>query len=110
MQLMNPAGRELAVGSRLPYASNKLIGPGVQRPPRHGVPEAVAQACSTGKLELALASYNSGPGRIQRLWRAGNGDLDSFVEDLRPEETKNYVKRILVISDSYRQLYPPPAG
>lgn len=109
MQLMNPTGRELAGRLGLPYASSKLVDPAFSV--RLGT-AYFRQLLNMfdGKLELALASYNSGPGRIQRLWRAGQGDLDSFVENLRPEETKNYVKRILVISDSYRQLYPPPAG
>ena len=58
-------------------------------------------------LELALAGYNGGPYRIKRLWHeAGNGEIDRFLEGLGLEESKTYVKRILVLSDSYRQLYP----
>jgi soluble lytic murein transglycosylase-like protein len=60
-----------------------------------------------GNLELALAGYNGGPFRIKRLWReARTSDLDRFLEGLTLEESKTYVKRILVLSDSYRQLYP----
>ena len=58
-------------------------------------------------LELSLAGYNGGPYRIKRLWNeSGGGDIDRFLEDLGVEESKIYVKRILVLSDSYRQLYP----
>ena len=32
--------------------------------------------------------------------------LDEFVETLALDESKSYVKRILVLADSYRQLYP----
>jgi soluble lytic murein transglycosylase-like protein len=61
----------------------------------------------SGNVELALAGYNSGPFRIQRLWRsAAERDVDLFVEDLALDEPRAYVKRILVSSDSYRRLYP----
>jgi soluble lytic murein transglycosylase len=62
-----------------------------------------------GNVELALAGYNGGPNRIQRLWREAGGDeaeLDHFLESLDISESQAYVKRILVLSDSYRQLYP----
>jgi soluble lytic murein transglycosylase len=61
-----------------------------------------------GNVELALAGYNGGPNRIRRLWEeAGPGaELDSFVETLHLDESRDYVKRILVLADSYRQLYP----
>ncbi|HEX2163058.1 MAG TPA: transglycosylase SLT domain-containing protein, partial [Thermoanaerobaculia bacterium] len=62
-----------------------------------------------GNVELALAGYNGGPNRIRRLWReAGpNADLDYFLETLPIPESQSYVKRILVLADSYRQLYWP---
>ncbi len=61
-----------------------------------------------GNVELALAGYNGGPNRIHRLWdQAGpKPELDAFVETLRMDESRDYVKRILVLADSYRQLYP----
>jgi len=61
-----------------------------------------------GNVELALVSYNGGPNRIQRLWRESGPhvQLDDFVETLDLDESRSYVKRILVLADSYRQLYP----
>src|SRR6202035_1806601 len=61
-----------------------------------------------GDVELALAGYNSGPNRIRRLWAAAGpaARVDDFVENLGIAETRDYVKRILVLADSYRQLYP----
>ena len=61
-----------------------------------------------GNVELALAGYNGGPNRIQRLWSESgpNPRLDDFLETLSLDESRNYVKRILVLADSYRQLYP----
>jgi soluble lytic murein transglycosylase-like protein len=62
-----------------------------------------------GNVELALAGYNGGPNRIKRLWNEAGADeeeLDHFLESLDISESQAYVKRILVLSDSYRQLYP----
>jgi len=61
-----------------------------------------------GNIELALAGYNGGPNRIRRLWKEAGpeAELDSFVETLGLDESRDYVKRILVLADSYRQLYP----
>ena len=60
-----------------------------------------------GNVELALAGYNGGPNRIRRLWNEAGPDaeLDDFVENLDLDESRDYVKRILVLADSYRQLY-----
>ena len=60
-----------------------------------------------GNVELALAGYNGGPNRIRRLWREAGPDpeLDYFLESLKIQESQDYVKRILVLADSYRQLY-----
>jgi len=60
-----------------------------------------------GNVELAVAGYNGGPNRIRRLWdESPEGELDDFVENLGLDESRDYVKRILVLADSYRQLYP----
>lgn len=61
-----------------------------------------------GNVELAVAGYNGGPNRIRRLWNEAGptAELDDFVENLYLEESRDYVKRILVLADSYRQLYP----
>ena len=54
-----------------------------------------------------MAGYNGGPNRIRRLWKEnGGGELDSFVETMTLDESRDYVKRVLVLADSYRQLYP----
>lgn len=61
-----------------------------------------------GGVELALAGYNGGPYRIRRLWneRPPGTPLDEFLEGLPIAESRTYVKRILMLADGYRQLYP----
>ena len=106
MQLMPATARELAAKNGLPWTQNMLADPAVNV--RLGT-TYFRQVFSmfNENLELSLAGYNGGPYRIKRLWQeSGNGEIDRFLESLGLEESKTYVKRILVLSDSYRQLYP----
>jgi soluble lytic murein transglycosylase-like protein len=106
MQLMPATARELATKNGLVYSHEKLSDPSFNV--RLGT-TYLRQVLSMfdDNLELSLAGYNGGPYRIKRLWNESGGtDLDHFLEGLGIEESKTYVKRILVLSDSYRQLYP----
>ncbi len=106
MQLMPATARELAGKAGLPYSHDRLSDPAFNI--RLGT-TYFRQVLSMfdDNVELALAGYNGGPYRIKRLWRESpTAELDRFLEGLTIEESKTYVKRILVLSDSYRQLYP----
>jgi soluble lytic murein transglycosylase-like protein len=110
MQLMPATARELAGRFGLPYSHEKLSDPDFNI--RLGT-TYFSQVLNMfeGNQELALAGYNGGPYRIKRWWREwGSSDIDRFLESLSLEESRTYVKRIVVLSDSYRQLYPQPAG
>ena len=107
MQLMPGTGREVARRLGLPYSTARLVDPDYSV--RLGTTyfrQMLRQF--DGNVELALAGYNGGPGRISRLWRASGPEpeLDRFLEGLDLEESRNYVKRILVLAESYRSLYP----
>lgn len=107
MQLMPATARELAVKNGLTYSHEKLSDPAFNV--RLGTTYFRQVFSMFGEnLELSLAGYNGGPYRIKRLWNESPGELDRFLEGLGLEESKTYVKRILVLSDSYRQLYPQP--
>jgi soluble lytic murein transglycosylase len=104
MQLMPPTARELAKKLGLPYSTARLSEPDFSLRLGTSYLRQVLDMFD-GNVELALAGYNSGPYRIQRLWRdAPVRDVDLFVEDLQLDEPRLYVKRILVSSDSYRRL------
>ncbi len=106
MQLMPGTARELAHKLGLPYAREQLADPSYNVQLGTTYFRKVLSMFD-GNVELALAGYNGGPYRIKRLWReSGSDELDRFLEGLDLEESKTYVKRILVHSDSYRQLYP----
>jgi soluble lytic murein transglycosylase-like protein len=110
MQLMPGTARELARGLGLGWSRERLIDPAWNVQVGASYLRQVLEMFG-GNVELALAGYNGGPYRIKRLWReAGGSDLDRFLEGLSIEESKVYVKRILVLSDSYGRLYPHAAG
>jgi soluble lytic murein transglycosylase-like protein len=107
MQLMPATGREVAQRLGLRYSTSRLHDPdfSVRLGTRY-----FRQVLDMfdGNQELALAGYNGGPYRIKKLWRQAGSrpELDRFVEGLSLEETKTYVKRILLFEDSYQRLYP----
>jgi soluble lytic murein transglycosylase len=109
MQLMPATARELAGKLGMTYTHERLSDPAFNVQLGTTYFSQVLDMFS-GNQELALAGYNGGPYRIKRLWKeagdAGDAELDRFLESLTIEESKTYVKRILVLSDSYKQLYP----
>lgn len=58
-----------------------------------------------GSVYGSLAAYNAGPGNAL-VWKelAGN-DPDLFLEIVRFEETRNYIRFIYEIFDTYRSIY-----
>jgi soluble lytic murein transglycosylase-like protein len=105
MQLMPSTGRELAARMRLSFSSRRLTDPefNIRLGSRY-----FRQMLKMfgGNEELALAGYNGGPSRIRRLWRdqGSAAELDLFLESLSLEETKRYVKRIVLFRDTYDRL------
>lgn len=55
---------------------------------------------------LAIPGYNAGGGSISR-WLKGNPgvELDSFVESISAEETRNYARKVFESYSAYRLLY-----
>ena len=58
-----------------------------------------------GAVPLAVASYNAGQGNVQRWRRAvPHRPMDEFLESIPFSETRNYVKRVTMLSASYRRV------
>jgi soluble lytic murein transglycosylase len=58
-----------------------------------------------GDLYAALAAYNGGPGNAQQWKQLAGDDPDLFLESVRFEETRNYIRNIYEIYVIYRRLY-----
>ncbi|PYN43345.1 MAG: hypothetical protein DMD95_14080 [Candidatus Rokuibacteriota bacterium] len=58
---------------------------------------------------LALAAYNAGPNRVRQWWAARRSDdIEVFVEQIPFDETRLYVKKVVLSWDEYRRLYAGP--
>ena len=56
---------------------------------------------------LALAAYNAGPGNANKwLGDRKSVPLDEWIEDVRFEETNDYVQKVAANLEVYRTLYP----
>ncbi|MBI5823237.1 MAG: tetratricopeptide repeat protein [Chloroflexi bacterium] len=58
-----------------------------------------------GDLYAALAAYNGGPGNSLEWKNLAGDDPDLFLESVRFEETRNYIRNIYEIHIVYRRLY-----
>lgn len=59
-----------------------------------------------GDPRLALAAYNAGPRRSREWWRARRtDDVEAFVELIPFDETRQYVKRVMLSWEEYRRIY-----
>ncbi len=55
---------------------------------------------------LAAAAYNAGPARVREWWAARrNDDLELFIEQIPFDETRHFVKRVMVSWEEYRRIY-----
>ncbi|HYS17343.1 MAG TPA: transglycosylase SLT domain-containing protein [Candidatus Binatia bacterium] len=58
---------------------------------------------------LALAAYNAGPNRVRQWLNARRSDdIEAFVEQIPFDETRLYVKKVVLSWDEYRRIYGGP--
>ena len=104
MQLMPATGKEIAHQIHGVFASTDLENPDTNVELgtyyfRHLVD------LFDGKWQLAVASYNGGQGNVAKWRRAApSKPMDEFLESIPFPETRNYVKRVTLLSSSYRRM------
>ncbi|HEU5249514.1 MAG TPA: transglycosylase SLT domain-containing protein, partial [Thermoanaerobaculia bacterium] len=60
-----------------------------------------------GSIRHALAAYNGGPSRMSRVLQENRGRAEDEILESHPfHETRDYVRRVLLYAESYRELYP----
>ncbi len=57
-----------------------------------------------GNVQLAVASYNAGQGNVMRWKRSNRRPMDELLESIPFPETRNYVKRVTILSSGFRRL------
>jgi soluble lytic murein transglycosylase len=106
MQIIPATGREIAQKLDWPenYSDEDLYRPAVSI--RMGASYlAEWRDRLNGDLYAALAAYNGGPGNAMSWQAQANGDPDLFLEVVRFEETRNYIRGIFELYTIYRRIY-----
>ena len=63
-----------------------------------------------GDARLAVAAYNAGPTRVREWWTTRKSDdLEVWVEQIPYNETRNFVRRVMIGWEEYRRLYASEA-
>lgn len=108
MQIMPATGQELANRYNWPpdYTTVDLLNPSVNL--RLGTTYLSEQYDYFGSLYVALAAYNGGPGNANIWNELSDGDPDVFLEVVRFEETRLYIKQIAEFMNLYRIFYGLP--
>jgi soluble lytic murein transglycosylase len=110
MQLMKPTAKIVAKQAKLPYSIS-----GLTLDPEYNI--KLGSYYFYGLLEnyngvfpFAIAAYNAGPNRV-KTWRRINGDpakgqisYINWIEQIRFEETRNYVQRVLENINVYKYI------
>ncbi|MCX8066776.1 MAG: tetratricopeptide repeat protein, partial [Anaerolineae bacterium] len=105
MQVIPPTGAEIAAQLGWPpnYQTSDLYRPVVSV--RFGTWYLARQRDRFGRLDVALAAYNGGPGNARRWLDAAGDDPDLFLELISFGETRLYLQRIREHYAVYAALY-----
>ena len=110
MQLMKYTAKVVAKQAKLPYRISKLT-----TDPEYNIKLGSYYFNSliedyNGVYPFAIAAYNAGPNRV-KTWRRINGDPSkgqisyiNWIEQIRFEETRNYVQRVLENINVYKYI------
>lgn len=107
MQLMPETARPMAQARRLSLNNGELLeDPAINL--ELGSAYLAGLMREFGDARLAVAAYNAGPTRVREWWESrSSGDLEAWVEQIPFDETRAFVKRVMLSWDEYRRLYGP---
>jgi soluble lytic murein transglycosylase len=110
MQLMPGTAQPMAELRGLPFGDGDLLDD-----PRANLQLGTSYLAGLvrefGDPRLALAAYNAGPRRLRQWWQARRtNDVEVFVEQIPFDETRQYVKRVMLSWEEYRRVYAGGGG
>lgn len=105
MQIMPETGRDIASWGYPPnYRDEDRYRPAINA--RMGAAYLARQRdVLGGSLYVTLAAYNAGPGNAATWMSLAQDDPDLFLEVVRIEETRNYIRQIYENYKIYERLY-----
>ena len=108
MQLMPATARPMAEVRGLPFNAGDLLDdPGANL--EMGAAFLSGLVKEFGDVRLAVAAYTAGPGRLRQWWKARRtSDVEAFVEQIPYDETRQYVKRVMLSWREYTRIYGEP--
>jgi soluble lytic murein transglycosylase len=108
MQLMPETARPMARARRLSFNAGAVLDdPGANL--TIGSAFLAGLMREFGDARLATAAYNAGPTRVKEWWaQRRSDDLEVWVEQIPFDETRGFVKRVMLSWDEYRRLYGRP--
>ena len=109
MQLMPTTARQLAKSRGLPTSEESLDDPAVNLVLGSAYLSVLMK--EFGEPRLAVAAYNAGPTSVREWWKSRpTEDLEVWVELIPYDETRRFVRRVMLAWEEYRRLYAPAAG
>lgn len=105
MQLMPETARPMAARQRMAFGQGELLdAPAVNL--QMGTAFLAGLLKEFGEPRLAAAAYNAGPARVRKWWAARRSDdVEVFVEQIPFDETRHFVKRVMVAWEEYRRIW-----
>ena len=105
MQLMPDTGREVARVRQIPFPDAEVLDqPGTNL--EIGSIFFGGLFREFGDARLAAAAYNAGPTRVREWWaNRKTDDLEIWVEQIPYNETRAFVKRVMLSWQEYQRVY-----
>jgi soluble lytic murein transglycosylase len=105
MQLMPDTGRAVAQSRQIPFPDPEVLDQPVVNL-ELGSTFLAGLMREFGDARLAAAAYNAGPTRVREWWSGRRtDDLEVWVDQIPYNETRAFVKRVMLSWEEYRRVY-----
>jgi peptidoglycan lytic transglycosylase len=105
MQLMPDTGRAVAKARQIPFPDAEVLDQPVTNL-EIGTIFFGGLLREFGDARLAAAAYNAGPTRVREWWtNRKTDDLEVWVEQIPYQETRAFVKRVMLSWQEYQRVY-----